>query len=192
MEVMIDIETLDTRPSAVVLSVGLLAFDGFGARSGLTLYPSYSEQVEAGRTASLDTLQFWVGVGGAAAESTFVSESKRSSLQRTGLDLQCWFGDAGLMDPDGRGLSHAAVWANGDKFDLGILEDLLPCVPWAYNSPRDLRTVISEAKLLGWTRSPSRPDAVAHDALSDCRTQVDALLDVRGFYASLVGKRPWP
>ena len=58
--VMIDLETLDTSPTTVVLSCGMVEFDPNNGKvsvgHGVTLYRSIQEQFEKGRTVSVSTL----------------------------------------------------------------------------------------------------------------------------------------
>ncbi len=73
------------------------------------------------------------------------------------------------------------MWANGDLFDLGIIVDLLGGAPWAYNAPRDLRTLMREAGSLGWRMPEPGPDHAQHSAIADCRYQVRCLTSAREF-----------
>jgi len=187
-EVMVDIETLDTEQSALVLSIGLLAFDRDGREVGsTTLYPSFDEQARGGSTISLGTVKFWAKTGGAAADAAMVDEMFRQPV-RSVRD--------GLFQFYNR--HQGDVWANGDLFDLGIITNLMgflardplvSAVPWKYNSPRDLRTLMRECSRLGWIAPEARVDHVAHDALSDCRYQVDCLMSCRRFMQGKVGFR---
>ena len=111
---MIDIETLDTQPSSVVLSVGAVKFDPFGGQEPFakTLWrPSVDEQLLAGRTTSESTLEWWSRQEEHIRESTFTEQGR--------VDLSVFFKDLNkfLVGVD-------KVWCQGPQFDMVILEDL--------------------------------------------------------------------
>lgn len=70
-----DIETLDTNPSGIVLSLGIVAFELDKVQSfdelvnqGTNIYFNQDEQILAGRTRSNETLSWWDDQGEEAAE----------------------------------------------------------------------------------------------------------------------------
>lgn len=189
---MIDLETLDTGRTAVVLSIGMMLFDRNGRELGSeTIHPCYDEQVKAGRTVSFSTLRFWTEQSGAALTSTFVDIPRQASLKQVRERFQRMAWKKFTSIKLGSGEEHVeevtAVWANGDLFDLGICTDLLGDMPWKYNAPRDLRTLAREAQSLGWAYPEPRDGHAAHSAIDDCRYQVDCLVSIRRFLAGNVG-----
>lgn len=195
MELMLDIETLDTAQSAVVLSIGVMLFDRDGkSHFEDTVYPSVLEQQAAGRTVSLGTVRFWMEEAAkdpAAMREAFVPENEREPV-RVSMEKvrRLVHGMAGYV-----ATAYAepveAVWANGDIFDLGIVCGLFGWTdpPWRYNAPRDLRTLMREAHALGWIAPEPREGHVPHSAVSDCRYQVDCLMSARRFLGSMHGAR---
>lgn len=198
-----DLETLDTEQTSVVLSIGLVMwdddFDDGAPQEGTVIYPSFDQQLRDSRTISMSTLAFWMENGGGdAAKQTFVPEKHRVSAHEARLTLHEWFKRCLGRNPqtlDERGLK-ANVWANGDLFDLGLLQNLWTprsetavmamrsdrIFPWTYNSPRDMRTVCDLALSMGWsylTRDEERHPA--HSALADCESQIEALRSARAF-----------
>lgn len=190
-EVMIDIETLDTTRSSIVLSIGIQSFAGNVLGPGRLFLPSFDDQVAKGRTVSLSTLKFWAsGQPPEAVEEAFQPESVRVHLSQM---YNCVMGFLRNEVPEWS--DRTPVWANGDLFDLGIVVDLFAGwpVPWYYNSPRDLRSVMREASSRGWAMpdqfeassmvcNPNNQPMVAHTALGDCAYQIACLHSVRSFY----------
>ena len=68
--IMVDIETLDTVQSAVVLSIGAVAFDPHTKELGEKFYVEFTTDLQAqqrlGRTISADTVTWWMQQGAAA------------------------------------------------------------------------------------------------------------------------------
>ncbi len=178
-ELMIDIETLDVGQRSVILSIGILPFsDETGSHGeGILLRPSVQEQLDLGRTVSLSTIKFWAsGQDQAAVEEAMAPDSERYEVFSTVHKFADIFSQYGSATP---------LWANGDIFDIGNLSSLIREVhgdqaplPWVYNAPRDLRTFLSEVKMLGWIAPDIKID---HTALGDCRAQVEMLLSARRF-----------
>ena len=70
-----DIETLDTNPSGIILSLGVVAFELNKVQSfeelvhqGTNIYFDQKEQISVGRTKSQDTLDWWSQQGDTAGE----------------------------------------------------------------------------------------------------------------------------
>lgn len=160
MEVMIDIETLDTKTSAVVFEVAAIFFEGterFEYRWALnTTY-----QLNNGRTLSKDTVEFHLKnvstaeyLGFALADETALSVP----------ELEVYLAEAfNQHEP-------TACWAKGN-FDYPILEDMLDAVPWRFYQLRELRTLMKECGV--------PKGKVAHSALDDCTKQIANLKKCR-------------
>ena len=76
---MIDIETLDTRPNSVVLSVGAVKFDPYAEIEPhtKTLWrPGVDDQLAQGRTMSNTTLEWWAKQDQAIQDVAFTDEGR--------------------------------------------------------------------------------------------------------------------
>lgn len=155
---MLDLETLSTRPNAVILSIGAVKFDPFTDRidvdEGLDLRIDVDEQSALGRDIQEETVKWW--------------ETQPREVQNA------------AFDPDGRIRLDSFVrtlnkflvgadniWAQGPAFDIVILEDLyrqlqIP-TPWQFWQIRDSRTLFG---VHGDPRDKNRQGA--HNALMDC------------------------
>jgi 3' exoribonuclease, RNase T-like len=161
---MLDIETLDTRPSAVILSIGAVRFDV--AEPGTLTekfhhYISIDEQLRAGRTVSGSTLLWWMDQGDEARSR--ISSANAESM-KTVLDAL-----AAFMKPDDR------VWGNGAGFDNVIVADAYQSmgmpVPWRFWGDMCFRTLKTMYK---YVPKPPR-NGTAHDALDDAIHQAEHL-----------------
>lgn len=158
-QAMIDIETLDTRPSAVVLSVGWAIFDKKLLDDG-EVHLDIEAQIQAGRTIAGSTLVWWMEQDEAVRKSVFAGGGSIKGL-------------AVLLQSLGETYRVDQWWANSPNFDMVILESLLPRVPWKYYELRDVRTL----GFLRKTKMPKNPNA-AHSAKSDAIHQARWVMEM--------------
>lgn len=134
---MIDIETIDTKPSAIVLTVGGVKFNPYDdeyPKNDIYYKIDIDQQNGLGRSTSESTLEWWAKQDQEAQEEAF-SEDDRVSVEDFQKDLAKWVRDVDL------------IWGHGYGFDMTILTNLfqsagLP-VPWNFWVERDTRTVFS-------------------------------------------------
>lgn len=197
MHMMIDIETLGTRPSAPVIQIGARLFR-------LPTLDRYEpDTVLLGRSwlvninvldlllhkalVDQDTVDWW-GKQGPEAIAGLLSPQPVSIVAAL-RGLKMFVGSIGAEVGDDVG-GLEGVWANGDSFDIGLINILHEAVglelPWAYNSPRDCRTLwVAARELAGWTR-PGRQTLHNGDADS-----TDQALDVIGAWRALQKAGPF-
>jgi|TARA_R110002110_G_scaffold241177_1_gene457460 hypothetical protein len=166
--VMIDLETLDTEPSTVVLSVGLVEFspetgdvDKIGGR---LWFPKLGDQLAAGRTVSESTLLWWLKQGDEARKEIYGAKRQASAEVLDEIRAQLnWYPQP------------TYVWGNGSIFDIAILEHWMEYtrIPWKYYNVRDTRTL--------WHVHPYNKEAkgeTAHTALDDAIAQAERVCEV--------------
>ena len=164
-QVMIDLETLGTKPNSVMLTIGALRFNPWGddSEKQLTEMDTFYRRVEVESYEGLDhniddaTLEWWGNQNEKVRAEAF-AEDDRHPLSDVLADLYKWCG----------GLN--AIWANGTGFDLNIVEhfsrELIRGVAWNYWQARDARTLYALCPGL------ERPKGNAlHHALWDCWSQ---------------------
>lgn len=172
--VMIDIETLSTRPTAAVVAIGAVAFD---PDAGPDAVDPGAHGIEilvrptSGRGhIDPDTLAWWVEQSEPARQRLAAAVFKGVTLPLALFRLSSWFHDC--VHPE------ACVWAHGAGFDPPILEHhfgesgIVP--PWNYRRVRDTRTlymlasdgVAPEIPFLGTPHSAL--DDAAHQARQVC------------------------
>lgn len=175
MDLMIDLETLDTSPTAVVLSLGAVAFDPYSNTQGPTFYVEFTnfleQQTGVGRTISPSTVLWWMGQNAAARE---VFQKKETSNERCSpLWGLTFFAD--YLKP----LGIKRVWAKDPDFDVVILRSLYEtnapglAFPFKYSAGRSVRTV-EDMPFAPLRDSPP----VAHNALEDAIAQATRVQEI--------------
>lgn len=176
---MLDIETLSTKPNAAVLSIGLAAFDDERVIDtlGIQIDPE-----EVFGDISTSTVRFWVKQ---SAEAQVYSFEGKTSQYHAAWELGEFFR---THKPD-------EVWANSPQFDLIILESWwseliergsLPRgtkLPWTYRQPRDCRTMFAEARRLGIEVDQST--GTLHNPVDDAANQARAIIQIRQMLSNL-------
>jgi hypothetical protein len=158
---MIDIETLSTKPNAVILNIGAIGFDPFtnSVYDQHVVYHRVSTDDQDNRDIDDDTVAWWSQQGEEAQVEAF-SEDNRVPLEEALDDL------SQLVRKCGR------IWANGISFDMTILEDAYKgynkALPWKYYRVLDARTLYKLCPNAGRLGND-------HHALADCVNQVTLL-----------------
>lgn len=165
-DLMVDIETLDTRPSAVVLSIGAVMFNRYTREQGPTFYVELTnhldDQLKNGRTVSGDTIAWWMRQ---SPEARRVFEEKETSVDRCTTMFALTVFANFCKDNQAK-----YIWAKDPDFDVVILrsmfEDYGFKFPFSYSRGRSVRTVLD---------MPFAPVnlgiPVAHNALADAIAQ---------------------
>jgi hypothetical protein len=141
-DIMIDIESLNTTPNCVILTIGAVRFDpkGNGIAERLELRPTIEDQTEIyNRSINEDTLRWW-GTQSEAAQEEAMGDWGRTSFSECMETLYkfCW--------------NRRAVWSNGAGFDCIVMEDAWRQtsdkpnpIPWPFWTVRDTRTLYEVA-----------------------------------------------
>jgi 3' exoribonuclease, RNase T-like len=184
--VILDLETLSTRPDAAILQIGAVCLDSegnklreFEATMGQDIAGISAKRY--GRHVSVDTLIWWEGQSIEARNSAFYAvNGERLDYKEAMLAFCNWFNYSGIK-------KETAVWGRGPDFDNVILASSIEAVglelPWHYPNNRCLRTLMDIANLNPKDISRSE-DEIEHTALGDAR------FEARLFkYASLEFRR---
>jgi hypothetical protein len=193
-ELMFDLETLDTKPSAVVLSVGAVVWETFyNEVPGLTWEPverfmrvlNIQEQVDRHRAVSQDTLLWWQ-----RQDPTAKAEAFNPVRQPVEQVLNEFRDFAGRFIVGTQPLN--AFWASPATFDFPIWEDLAMTfsnyVPWTYRQKYDVRTVVREANYSAKDHEADKLDGIPHTPVYDCEWQIDLLTAARQKLARRMGQ----
>lgn len=133
---MFDLETLDTKPSAVILSLGAVKFDprqqGIDPNAErLSIRFNIDHQTAVGRTVSESTLEWWGQQSKEAQEAAF-SDDNRVSLDEAVERFHKFVWNS------------ERIWSQG-SFDVNIMEHLYTSLnrpyAWQYWQVRDSRTL---------------------------------------------------
>lgn len=151
--VMIDLETMDTKPSTVILSIGAVKFDPLTGLLGEKYYETVSSdnQFLFHRTVSESTMKWWEEQDEEVRKEAF---SGQKSLSGVLHEFATWLGDG------------CKVWGNGATFDISILEHAYDYnAPWKFWDVRDVRTVVELTN--DFIEKGELPEGEAHNALND-------------------------
>lgn len=167
MDVMLDLETLSTRPEGVILILGAIKFNPFEIDSfGETLYIriDVDEQTAKGRHVCENTMGWWLKQPTDVMEEA-LSETDRVSISDTLKRLNKFL--VGVNN----------IWAQGPIFDIGMLENMYrgenTPPPWQHWQISDSRTLF---KTHGDPRVVGRDNL--HNALADCVYQAQGVQQV--------------
>jgi hypothetical protein len=167
--IMTDIETLGTRPGAIVLAA---AFVRFSDEAHCTLNLSIPDQEALGLEKDPDTLRWW-GEQEAKHPGAWAAATQNAVPLVTGLtflsDWLAWAAPAG----------DALVWCHGATFDAPLLGELyrragVPC-PWRFWSVRDTRTLYDLAGISPRDYAVPPPHVALNDAIGQTRAANAAL-----------------
>lgn len=164
MDVMIDLETLGTRPDAAIIQIGAVLFE---AKNGGRLlngkgFNKHVRYMDGLGTIDHDTLVFWLTEHSAAKMG---EELKSAEHIVSVLDaFTAWPQEAAGIGWD----AVQRVWAKPDTFDLPILRNAFVRigrdVPWDRRATRDGYTLFD---LAGGQPTVDWTGLTAHDALDD-------------------------
>lgn len=169
IEIMIDLETLGTEPTAVVASIGAIAFDidnnmildKFSAN--LEIQP----QLDAGRTISASTIEWWMKQDH-QARAVFNERKDENGVK----NFVNW---VKAQKKEGEDLY---IWGNGPSFDVPIVQSLIKSqgleVPWPYYNVNCLRTF---RRFMGNNEKVKSMVGVKHNAVDDAENQALYILN---------------
>lgn len=151
---MIDLETLDTTPTALILSIGAVMFDKDKIGEVFYQIVALDDFMIKNFTISASTLNWWIKQQEALLEFSKYGENIHSAL----IGFDAWFKTRNGLE----------VWGNGAMFDNAILINAYKrChleLPWSYRNDRCYRTIASsydklDVPFLG-TRHNAKDDAI--------------------------------
>lgn len=178
MDIMLDLESLGTRPDCAILTLGVVKFDPFTPDAfGDSLYfrIDVDEQLALGREIQQDTLNWWAKQADDVREEA-LGEEGRVSLETMYRDLNRFC--VGVEN----------IWCQGPAFDIVILENIYRQqgwpTPWQFWQIRDSRT------LFGVHGDPrEKGKAGLHNALEDCISQAQGVQAI--YHALKLEKRTY-
>lgn len=170
-DVMIDLETLGTRPDAAIVQVGALAFEArprgrVWNEAGFNRYVLVQDG--AGRIDN-GTVAWWLQQPNAAK----LGKALQSVAELEADVLQALVDWPGLVVPGATWEDVDTVWAKPSNFDLPVLAAAFARYgmepPWAHWKTRCARTLFA---FTGGTPQVDASGLTVHDALDDCLIQV--------------------
>lgn len=172
-----DIESLGLGPRALVTSVGIISAS---VNDPLTpvreihdFYPMQPQlELIQPRTVQAGTFAFWLKQGEEARLK--LAEGLDGDMDTLRAMVRHTIREFGFMIA-GLNKGEYEVWARGPQFDVAAMETLIrelgEEVPWAYDSVRDLRTIMARAAIT--VDDVTKPEElIQHNALDDARYQM--------------------
>lgn len=169
-QIMLDLETLGTKPGCVILSIGACKFDletgtvgdNFHVRVDAESCEAYGLKVDAG------TALWWMAPEREAARANLLSHQS-VDLASALWGFHTWVGADSMP-----------IWGNGASFDNVVLRAAYEAarmpVPWMYYHDRCYRTM----KAHFGHRATLTRIGEHHNALDDARTQAVHLINIVG------------
>ena len=159
--IMIDLETLDHRKTAAIVSIGAIYFDENGVGEKFYQNITIDSCIRSGLTVGGETLKWWFSQSDYARKSLFE--------ETTPLNLALASFSNYVKGP-------VKVWGNGSDFDIAILQNaynrLNMPLPWKPYDGRCFRTVCN---LTGIKKKHSM---TSHNALDDAIQQATHLIKI--------------
>jgi hypothetical protein len=165
-DIMIDIETLDTKPTAGILSIGIVLFDVNNINKDLIeieILIDTNDLQKYNFTSSQSTLEWWNKQPEQVRNRAFTDGNRVSILEGlTKLNNIC------------EEYKPIRFWSQGINFDFVILENALnecKITPyWKFYQLRDSRTI---QNILNYI--PINKPAESHNAIEDCKYQISVV-----------------
>ena len=168
-DLMIDLETLDVRPTATILTIGAVKFDPFGDDVNDPTCEKFYCRVDVdscdalGLTVSPATLEWWASQSKEAQDEAFDPRDRISITEAMNRLYKFAWGTK-------------RVWSHGAAFDVVICEHIFnkigKAVPWQFWEVRDTRTLFDIGV------NPHRPPVLKHHALEDAWNQAVGVQNV--------------
>ena len=157
MDIMLDLETLDTASTAAIIAIGAVAFTESEFWGEFYAPVDVSSALQFG-TISGDTLKWWAQKPDAAR--SVIWDEDTLPLPKALQEFTAWV----------RTFENVEVWGNGAAFDNAVIAHAyqktgLP-QPWEYSQDRCYRTLRAMHHDISVTRK-----GVHHNALDDAKHQ---------------------
>lgn len=168
MHIMVDLETMGTRPDAPIISIGAVAFDNLSVLDTFYVNVNLSSAVNSGAKIDGQTVMWWLRqddiARSAFEEGQDVAHSMVGALTEFSANWMAKYEVQG-------------IWGNGATFDNVILREsyhraAVP-FPFPFWLDRCYRTVKSMYPSIKMERSGTH-----HNALDDARSQALHLIEI--------------
>lgn len=160
-DVMIDIETLGTRPGAAILSIGAVMFGMDGLGESFYAPIDLESCATVGLTINPATVRWWMRQSDEARATAMPPDA--APLRQVLMSFQAWFVSQGAQYP----------WCHGATFDVPLLDAAYSACrltpPWRFSAVRDTRTLYDLAGI-----RVDRHAGTHHHALDDAINQAEA------------------
>ncbi|NRA20725.1 MAG: 3'-5' exoribonuclease [Oceanospirillaceae bacterium] len=186
MDIMLDLETLGTKPGCVILSIGAVAFNpGTPETESYSFYKEISirDSENIGLKIDVETVAWWKQQQGDAQSLLKRCENTRNQMTDVLYELNFWLGTFGPI-------STINIWANDPSFDCSILKaayELIKLDPsWKFYNERSCRTMVHIGRQLGIDPKKQIPfTGIPHHALDDAKHQAKYITAIHRYIHDL-------
>lgn len=174
--VMLDIETMGLRQDSYIWEIGAILFKGypsFEVLSDKVWHLNLDDQKHRDFNPKTLVWTHELANGPERTKALAYAATTGLNVRSWVLDYQAWLERHDVQDP--------CVWTWGTHFDISMLESLIQSkdsdlrAPWSYKKPMDLRTLDRLFSFMNPGAPEKDKDQVPHDALGDCRLQLERL-----------------
>jgi 3' exoribonuclease, RNase T-like len=164
--IMLDLETLDSAPTAAIVSIGAVKMDLEKFELGEEFYQIIKPSNQWGLTIGADTVLWWLQQAPEAQVMFRAPAEQVTDLYPALKAFSAWAGEV------------QGVWGNGATFDNVILRNAYLATglkaPWSYRQDFCYRTMYRNFP----GDQSYAPQGVKHNALDDARNQAAALVEI--------------
>lgn len=168
MNVMLDLETMDTGSNAAIIAIGAVAFTSDGIAARFYTEINLQSAVRSGGTIDGRTVMWWLKQSDAARDA-FNDNDNAPSMTDALYSFEKWFESVG----------GEQVWGNGAMFDNAILGNayrrLGQVIPWKFWNDMCYRTVKNLSPDI-----PLERVGTYHNAVDDAESQALHLIKIMG------------
>lgn len=168
--IMLDIETLGTKPGCVILSIGAVEFDDNGLGDEFEVNIDVEDSANFGLVIEPRTVMWWMEQNEAARNKVCTPGEKLLTALMNFTHAFDW--------------QNKKVWCNGANFDFPILDAAFDTMgiptPWMYYNTNDYRTMknLAGKKVVNEIQKAHGQEFVAHGALDDAKQQALNLIGI--------------
>lgn len=179
MDIMLDLETLGSKPGSVIVAIGATVMDLTRPYVASTdsFYSVVDPQscVDTGMTIEAGTVLWWMKQSESARGAIAGERVERKHINKALLDFSAWIKHQHSMDTRHPG-TPVRVWGNGATFDNVLLriayEKTCLQAPWSYRDDMCYRTM---KNLFPEAAAGVAANTGAHHALADATFQAEVL-----------------
>lgn len=172
MDVMLDLETMGTQPSAAIIAIGAVEFDFTTKKVTRDFYRpvTLKSSVTNGGVMDPDTVMWWLE----QSDSARAALKNGVHINEALMAFSSWLYENPLVGRD-----DVKMWGNGADFDNVVLATAYARSslkqPWSFRNNRCYRTVKAR-----YPHIPGNWTGVAHNAVDDARNQAVHLMNMMG------------
>lgn len=171
--IMLDLETMGTRPDAAIIAIGAVAFDETGLGAEFYCPVNLQSSMQYGGTVDADTITWWMA---RSDEARKVCMEENVGIGQA-LANFAEFLLITVAEEDQTTQDSLEIWGNGADFDNVILASAYRntgrWLPWGKYKNRCYRTIKSANRHIAIERTGTH-----HNALDDAKSQAQHLIRI--------------